>query len=263
MKNDIVLLKNLGATCYLNTSLQLFLTCKKFISAIIKNKHIIKNNDINSKESGDNYLLYLLIYVLYNTKNDKKYDQYSVIKMIMKKLELKNIQSDSNEVVLKIFDYIEKNKISDIYNLFYLSYSVDSANCNVCNASIYEKQLLNISNWIQYDELLNLESKMTRCDNLKCSNKNPQKLNVKINHLPDYIFVYLLNSEIKHSFYIAGIKYKIKIMSMFSGSDNNGHYYNVIFGKRNVYKIDDDNISILNNINSRDSLVHVVYKKSN
>lgn len=245
---QLLKLPNLGNTCYINTALQVLL-----INKVLKQKlHFYKDN-LNQYSK--------LLLCLYNSSDDSK---QTIIKMIMKELELKNEQGDSHEVLLKMIEILETNSISILNDEYTLKYSLESLKCIKCGTDKNIKYF-DILSWVSYTEFIDINKPTIKktCD--KCDKVLDKT--IRIINYPRYLIFYPLSKSLHLEININdNIKYKLKMLNVFIGLDNIGHYYNIYRSSGKWVKIDDDTITKISDIkeilcNKMLRITSIIYKK--
>lgn len=245
MVRKLIKLPNLGNTCYINTALQVLL-----INDSLKKKLIISE----SKLSG----FYKILLMLFKDFPNK----IECIKALMREFNLKNEQGDSHEVLLKFIELLEKNEMKEEYTFIYYT---KLENCHKCKIR-KEPELFNISSWISYSDFINVNLKKNNEESCyKCQSVLLKTTKILI--YPKYLVFYPLEKSLQLEINIDNnIKYKLKMLNIFIGLDNIGHYYNIYKTKDKWIKIDDDHISDIPNISLflRNKLIRItsiIYKR--
>ncbi len=230
MVRELIKLPNLGNTCYINTALQVLL-----INDTLKKKLYFYKDNLKGFHK-------ILLNLFYNV--DKK----RIIEALMTELNLKNQQGDSHEVLLKFIELLENNHTFHLLKDEYtFTYSIKTMKCNKCKAPS-SKKLQDVSSWISYTDFIEINSKgysEIKCD--KCNSILLKETNVIV--YPRYLVFYPLEKSLQLEININNkIKYKLKMLNVFIGLDNIGHYYNIYKSTDAWIKIDDNTISKISDI---------------
>lgn len=248
MTRELIKLPNLGNTCYINTALQVLL-----INDTLKKKLYFHKEQLKGFHK-------ILLHLFYNRGSETH-----ILQLLMKELNLKNQQGDSHEVLLKFIELLENSGLHLLKEEYTLTYSVKSMNCNKCKEPS-TKQLFDISSWISYIDFVEIntkQSKETTCD--KCNAILLKDTNIIV--YPRYLIFYPLEKSLQLEININNnIKYKLKMLNVFIGLDNIGHYYNIYKTSDKWVKIDDNVISKIPDIkmhlkNNNIRITSIIYKR--
>jgi ubiquitin C-terminal hydrolase len=251
MTRQLIKLPNLGNTCYINTALQVLL-----INNSLKKKLHFHKDNLNG-------FYKILFHLFYN--GDNQSNKKLILEALMTELKLKNEQGDSHEVLLKFIELLENSGLHLLKDEYTFTYSIKSVMCTKCKEPS-SKQLMDISSWISYTDFIEINTKHSNeisCD--KCKATLLQEINIIV--FPRYLIFYPLEKSLQLEININNkIKYKLKMLNVFIGLDNIGHYYNIYKTKDIWIKIDDNTVSKIPDIKThlKNKLLRItslVYKK--
>lgn len=275
--DKVVGLKNMGNTCYFNSALQLMFNCDFFTKLILKNN--FDNNFLKGyKQTLTDYFslstntLGPRIIKSYLNKNYSQFNNFE--------------QCDSHEVMVCLFDLLEKNikcledtllkdyNNNDLFKKLFYNQISSNIECELTNENFkkYESDIF-LSLPIPNKENLNLKDCFNEFFKKEKLNDDNKYFNEKINQYvdatkqlniinsPKYLFIILkrfnnleqkinINIDFNFNYKINNINYKLIGFIVQIGNLNGGHYISCINRNNKWFMCDDDRITELNNISS-------------
>ena len=268
-------LDNIGNTCYLNAALQMLIQNEDFCKLILINRH---NSEILNEISE-----FIIRY--YTTNEEVSISPKNIKNIIEKKSDIfvGYSQQDSTEFILYFFDMINTElKDNKLYQVFGIDINTrikcKLLKCLNINNNIEKNFLLildiNNSNNLN-DLIIEFMSREVIDDNYicdKCKNKTKISKRLSISNLSNNLLIWLKRFSLTENGYQKNNKdiyiplewnnYKLKGAIIHSGGLFGGHYIYISRIENQWLLFNDNDISIINNIESYLNKSYYLYYKN-
>lgn len=233
---------NFGNSCYINSALQLLISCSYFTKIILS----------SNNSSIDFYKQFLLNYFNNKTCSSKNLVQYLNIKRFMD-----NSQQDSHDFLISLLDILyEKikkydiNKIFDKLFLINIQYIITCLNCKYQSISHSNENslILSITSnnltecFMNYLKPEILEWKCEKCHYIKA------KKNTIIKKLPKYLIILVKRYSLQKVIVPKELihRYFLRSFIVQFGNLSGGHYISFIKNNNQWYLVNDSVIKLIN-----------------
>lgn len=247
-------LPNRYLNCFLNCALQILLNFDKF------NEIVVNYKTVNNNECQKQYCIILNQY--HSNNSNVNLDQFYNF-LVRKNIVEYKIQGDYHESLFKLIDCFDQSKQID--SLFKGTYQqvitcTKCYNYNAKHCQFYHIPLKANNKSIQQFTSSNIIENY-KCDN--CQKNTTATVILNITKWPKLLSLHsnFKQSKIRNIDYNIGITYKLYALVAHKGSQNSGHYYCYIFKNNLIYKLDDQSVQKINEIDD-DNVIGIFYLRN-